>query len=358
MKDRAIFTALAEILDVPNDGPDSKVNPFLKVARFVFADDKGAPLSTATATGFQGIEVEDFDEIISTALDMPVKMNFTGKGVESHNGSYVIGHMRKMDKVLAENNNKLVAEAVLYAEEYPDEVKYLQEAFAMGKAPGISYEVAYGNSTIKDGVEWIKNLITCAATFVDSPAYGNRTALLALASAKDEDFVNTMKTLVAQAEGTNIDTPTPNKGGKNVDEKELEKVQAELATLKAEAATKTGEIAALNEQLSAKDAELNTANETIATLQREKVTESRVSKFTEAGFMLEADAEKAEKKKAFWLSLSDEAFDEYIADLMAAKAMAAKPEKKAEASLRTTPVPRLDTPSTDGIEVPSFKFRS
>jgi hypothetical protein len=354
MKDKAIFTALAEILEVPNEGPDSDINPYLTIARFVFADDKGAPLSTAKG-GLQGIELEDFDSVIKTSLHMPVKMNLIGGTVGNHRGSYVIGHIAKMNKVVTDGTNQLMAEAYLYKEEYPDEINFLKEAHASGEAPGISYEIAYNDSIIKNGVEWIKNLITCAATFVKHPAYGRRTALLALASADDDnEFIQTMKTLVAQAEGTDDDTPIPsNKGGKNVDE--LEKAQEDASKFKAEAETKSAEVSRLTEELEAANGQISTLNESIATMQRERATEIRVKKFTDAGFMLEADAEKAEKKKTFWLSLSDEDFDEYISDLVSAKALAEKPKEKAEASRRIE-LPRLES-STDDVEVPSFRFR-
>src|SRR4051812_48084854 len=152
MKDRAIFTALAEILEVPNEGPDSGTNPYLTKARFVFADNKGAPTSTGNGN-LQGIEEEDFDEVIRTALHMPVKMNYLGAdNVGSHRGSYVIGHISDMQKVTNGDTSQLVAEALLYAEEYPEEVTFLKDAFANKKAPGISYEIAYANSTVKNGV--------------------------------------------------------------------------------------------------------------------------------------------------------------------------------------------------------------
>lgn len=355
MPDRAIFTALAEILEVPNSG--DALNPYLTIARFIFADDKGAPLSTATKTGLQGIEAGDFDEVIKTALDMPVKMNFTGEGAANHGGSYVIGHIKQMEKSLAENNNKLIADAVLYNEEYPEEVTYLKKAFADGEAPGISYEIAYGTSEVKNGVEWIKNLTTCAATFVREPAYGKRTSLLALASSKnDEEFVQTMKVLVAQAEGKKEENPIPSiKGGKNVEE--LEKAQKEVEKFKAEAETKTAEISKLTEAITARDAEIATLKEGMVAIEREKTIETRNRKFTESGFTLEADAEKATKKKAFWLSLSDEAFDEYLADLVAAKGMSKEtPEDKklAAASSRST-LPRPDV--SNDAPVLSFSFR-
>lgn len=346
--DKALFTAQASILEIPNDGAGKGVNPFLTVARFIFADDGGNENN-------QGIEVEDFDEVAESAINMPVKMNFSGTRVENHLGSYVVGHITEMKKSTAESGaNQLEATAVLYKDEYPEEVTYLRESFASGEAPGVSYEIAYEDSVIKDGIQWIKKLVTCAATFVRTPAYGKRTALLALASAKtDSEFNDTLISLAAQAE--EIENPTPsNEGGNNVDE--LEKAKAELDTVKAEAETKTAEVARLIEELNARDETISTLNDNIATAERERTLESRIRKMSEAGFSLEADAEKATKKKEFLVSFSDEAFDEYVSDLVAAKSMAAKtePTNRTDASVRTQ-VPRLEIPELDSV--PSFNFR-
>ena len=345
--EKAIFTAKASILEVPNDGDDKKFNPYLTVAKFIFTDDKGNDNK-------QGIEFEDFDEVAQSALHMPVKINFAGAELHNHMGSYVVGHMIDMEKQTAEDGrNELMATAVLYRDEYPEEVKFLKDAHASGEAPGISYEIAYDDSIIKDGIQWLKKMVTCAATFVKTPAYGKRTALLALASAKtDSEFNETLKSLATQAEG-NPNPETSIKGGNNVDE--LEKVQAELDASKAEAETKSAEIARLVEELNSRDETISTLQESVANLEREKTLEARTRKITEAGFALEADAEKADKKKAFWLSLSEEAFEEYVTDLIAAKASA--PKEKAEASWRGTPtgVPRIDVPESNGAV--SFRFR-
>jgi hypothetical protein len=356
--DKAVFeTALAEIIEVPNEGADRFKNPYLTVAKFIFADDKGAPTSTAIDGNLQGIEASDFDDVIKSAIDMPVKMKFTGAGAANHLGSYVIGHITSMDKVQAEDGtNQLIASAALYAEEYPEEIEYLKESFDKKEAPGISYEMAFSDSIIKNGVQWLKNVITCAATFVRSPAYGNRTALLALASAKnDSELLETMKTFIAQAEGDSGIINPNNKGGINVDE--LEKAKQELETLKAEAATKTSEITRLGDEITQRDTTIGELTEKVSTLERERTIESRVRKFTEAGFTLEADAEKADKKKTFWLGLSDEAFDEYLSDLVTAKKASASTNPGAPVALASlnTGLPRLQ-PDED-VEPISFRFR-
>jgi hypothetical protein len=360
----ALFNvALAEIIS-DSDDDDKKVNPYLTTAKFVFADDRGAPLSTAPAGLLQGIEYEDFDEVMSTAINMPIKMMYTGQGAGNHLGSYVIGHITNMTKAEAGDTHQLLADAVLYAEEFPEEIEYLKKAYANNEAPGISYEIIYGDSVIKNGVQWIKKLVTTAATFVREPAYGKRTALLALASAKnDEELVASMKAFIAQAEGSSGEgNLNPNdKGGINVTEEELqilkeeaEKAKALAETLQAEAASKTEEITRLTEEITA----LKTENTELKT---EKMLESRVRKMAEAGFPLEADAEKSQKTKDFVLSLSDEAFDLYVENITAIKAAATSAQASAGAGVAFasgyTRIPRPEVVDNSTQELPSFRFR-
>ena len=341
----AVFqSAIAEIVEVPQ--LDNFKHPFLTLAKFIFADDKGNQNN-------QGIEFEDFEEVSHSAIDTPVKMNFTGAGVGNHLGSYVVGHIKDMEKVEAGGVNQLIATAILYSDEFPEEIKYLKDSFASGEAPGISYELAYQESKLKNGIQWLKKMFTLASTFVRAPAYGKRTAILALASAKDDDeFIQTMKTLVAQAEEKSgegkIINPT-GKGGKNVEE--LEKAKADAEKFRAEADTRTVEVARLTEQLEAKTGEISTLTEKVATLEREKMLEARIRKYTEAGFQLEAEAEKVDKRKTFWLSLSDEAFEEYLADLVAATKVTES--HRALASLNVG-IPR---PTDSDNKIISFNFR-
>lgn len=346
--DTATFNvAIAEIVEEPTN--DFK-HPFLTVAKFIFADDKPNENN-------QGIEREDFKAIAQSSIDMPVKMLFTGTGVGNHLGSYVIGHIRNM----VESEDKLVAEAVLYKEEFPEEIGFLQQAHASGDAPGVSYEIIYEDSIFRDGIQWLKKAYTTAATFVRTPAYGKRTALLALASAKDDtQVIPTLKAYIAQAEESGEGNKLPNEGGINVDE--LEKAKTEAATFKAEAETKTAEISKLNESLQAKDDAIKALTEEVTTLKQEKVMESRVRALAEAGFPLEADAEKADKKKAFISSLSDDAFAAYLDDIKAVKASATAQASAsggsgvALASLNVG-LPRPNTSIDSGTPtIPSFRF--
>lgn len=364
--DKAQFNiALAEIIEEPRQD-DNYLHPYLTTSKFIFADDKGAPLSTAPSGLMQGIEFEDFDEVIKTSIHMPIKMFYTGHGAGNHLGSYVIGHITDMQKAKAEDGtNQLIAEAVLYAEEFPEEVAHLKKVYAEGKPPGISYEMIYGDSIIKNGVQWLKKVVTTAATFVRDPAYGKRTAMLALASAADDtEVIPTLKAFIAQAEAvTQQDDPKLNdKGGTNVEKEELEKAQKEAADAKALAETRTAEVSRLTEELEAVKAENETLKGTIQKAEAERKLEVRVRRLSDAGFPLEADAEKATKTQNFVVALDDDAFDTYLENLESVKkaAAAAIPSAGAGAAFasltRTSGIPRPEVVE-ETSELPVFRFR-
>jgi len=329
-------SAIAELTEVSSDNFS---NPLLTVAKFIFADDKGN-------VNRQGIEVTDFPAIAQSAIDMPVKMSFSETGAGNHYGSIPIGHIKAMETVQENDVNKLIATAVLYADEYPDEINFLKDAYASGKAPGISWELNYKSSIVRDGIEWLKEIVTKAATFVKVPAYGSRTHLLALASAEDNTLVELAKEILLQA---NIKEEPKDKGGNKVEKEELER---KLAEATADAASKDAEIARLGTVITEKDAAYEELNKKVQAMEKATLIESRTHKLVEAGFTLEADAEKLAKKKEFWASLSEEAFNEYVEDLKAAKATA----KPAIASHRTVEgLPKLALAEVDGTDFETLK---
>jgi hypothetical protein len=323
----ANFISIAEIVDVQNpDGSDYK-HPLLTMAKFIFADDRGN-------NNRQGIKAEDFDEVIKSAIDTPVKMRFLGANVAGHPGSVPIGHIKRMEKESETDVNRLVAWAVLYSEEFPDEINFLKEAHASGEGPGISYEIMYSNSVSENGIEWLKNMTTRAATFVKSPAYGTRTALLALASNKDISPEEFTKELLA------IVKPNDKGGSQRMElEDKIKALEAEKASLTAEASTKQSEIDKLAGEITTLKTEVDTLKTQNSDLKRTAVADARAREYVEAGFQLEADAEKLTKKKEFWTALSDEAWTEYLTDLKSAKATT--PAALASASARGTSIPKL-----------------
>lgn len=351
MKNTKFKSTIAEINDIPST---DSINPFLTKIKFIFADNGGNENN-------EGIEAEDFDSIAQSAINMPIKMNYSekkGKGdVEGHAVSVPIGHITSMVKEVDGNTVRLIGEALLYREEYPREVQFLKDKHASGEAPGISWELAYSDSILKDGINWLKQAVTMAATFVKSPAYGRRTQLLAIAQSNidDEQFMTELKEIV---DGWASNDP---KGGNRVDEKELkellEKAQAEL---KAATETLTATQSQLTEATS-KIETLTTENETLKTENNEfkvKATlAERTAKIAEAGIKVELEGDALAAKQALWLSMSEEIFTAYVEDLAAASKAA---PKTAAASTTTTKdsLPRFTAVAGQEITLDDLKSQA
>lgn len=314
-------------------------NPLQKTIKFVFADDQPDGNNRV-------LDHSEFANVMRTAIGMPIKMKFDGAGVGEHEGAIPVGAITGMHEDEVEGVHRLIAEASLWADEYPEEIEWLVKAYADKRAPGFSYELVYEDSEHVSGLERIKNVITGAAAMVRVPAFGNRTPLLALAelTVKNPERADEIINLITEA----FDTKA--KGGNSMDEKELEQLQAKAALVEslqaqvAEAASKDSVIEDLNKQLAKKDEDLTAANDTIASMQRDNLLNARVQKYVEAGFTLEAEAEKADARKNLFASLSDDQFEAYIADLVAIKP---KESQLAVASLKRA-TPQVEVPKLEG----------
>lgn len=337
-------------------------NPLQTTITFVFADNK--PNGNK-----QVLERSEFPNVIKTAIGMPIKMKLSAKAgwksddldIESHEGSIPLGAITSIEeKEVGPDHYQLIATATLWPDEYPEEVAWLKSKYAEGKAPGISYELVYSDAEHVDGFEKLKNVLTAAATFVKVPAFGKRTPLLALASLMENpEDAEEVKKLLAQIFEV--------KGGNSMDEKELEalKAKAELVeSLQADAASKDQVIADLQTQLTAKDEEITTVNDRIASMERDNLLNDRVKRYTEAGFTLEAEAEKADKRKNRFVSMSEEEFTDYLNDLISTKPVVESPAAgTATASLKRAlsgqePLPRLDPQSSDTTTTLRAQMRS
>jgi len=316
-------------------------HPGLRTARIVYCDDQ------PNANGF-GIEYADFAEIKQSLLHTPVKMKFTGMGTAGHKGSIPIGHVTSVSEDEVNGVHRIILDSALYADDYPDEIEWLDAQYEKGlldpsEMPGVSFEVTYHDSVLKDGVQWIKGLVARAATFVRSPAYGNRTALLALAADKNinaEDFMTELSALIE-----NNESQKPPEGGNNRMDKELEEALArikaleeEKSTLTAELADKQTEIDTLTSTNTALTAEIEEKDSKISEFETKEVLAERKSALAEAGITLEVKNERI-------VAMSAEDFDAYVEDLRAVSEAAKKDKtetKKLMAS-RQTRLPKFET---------------
>lgn len=317
-------------------------NPYLTVVRFVFADDQ-------PNANKQAIPFEEFDALAQSAIGMPIKIRFLGKGIGNHTGSIPIGHIRDMTKETVDDKHQLIAEGVLYNDEYPEVVNFLKEAFASGEAPGLSWELTYNDSIIEKGITWLKGVIARAATFVKNPAYGTRTALLALASDKSLSDEDIEKELVGMAH----EIESQDKGGTNT--MELEQALAKIKDLEAQLAVKDTELATANaeaEKIRTEAATLKTANDEliskVGTFEKTALVTNRTKKVVEAGVPVPSDEQELTKKQDYWAAQSEEQFEMYVSDLAAVAKLI--PEKSARASASVVLLPKIavDTSTNNG----------
>lgn len=329
-----IITQTAEILAFAES---EYRNPYLKYVKFIFADDK-------PNINRHAIPYDEFETLKASIVGMPIKMRFLGSrgGAGAHDGSIPIGHIQNVtEDETDDGTHRIIAEGALYSKEYPDMIEYLEEAFAANEAPGISWELTYQESVIDKGITFLKGIVARAATFVKHPAYGKRTALLALASdasLTDEEMEQEVVSLFAKE-------PEPKGGTENV---ELEEALAKIKELQDELSAKATEIEALTAtaakvpELEATVTELQT---TITTYQKDVLIAARTQKMVEAGVVLETDEEKLAQKQELWAAMSEEMFEELVSTV---SAVAKKAPKKAEAAAeRPFTLPRVSVDTSN-----------
>lgn len=311
------------------------LNPYLKSVRFILADDK-------PNLNNQGIPYTEFDNLAKSAIGMPIKIRFVGKragGAANHDGSIPVGHIVSVSEETADDGtHRLIASGALYSEEYPDIVEYLEEAFAANEAPGISWELAYHDTLMDKGIQWLKGVITRAATFVKNPAYGKRTALLAIAQdmTLTEDELDQILTILNKSE-TEVawpdDTEEPDEGGTNT--VDLEQALAKIKELEAQLQAEIDKSNKMMSESASRVSELEQAvselNATIAAYEKAVLVADRTAMVVEAGLHLETDADALAKRQEFWASMTEDVFNTYVEDL---KAMAKKTPATTQAEVK------------------------
>lgn len=319
-------------------------HPGLRRMKFIFCDDQPNENS-------MGIQYEDFDAIMKSAIGTPVKVKFLGEGIGNHLGSVPIGHIVSMAEREEAGVHQLVADAILFADDYPEEISWLQDKFDKQEAPGISWELSYKEkeSIIDKGITWLKGVVTRAATMVRDPAYGKRTAILALASNReisDEQLLRVFSQL------NDDDSPKiTTEGGSNRMEKELQDLRDELAALRTSTDTALAEkdtrITELETKISDLESAVSEKDTALAAYKTKEVLAQRTSELAAAGITLPEDPDKRAAKEAFYLSLSDEAFATVKEELAEAIASVKKEEpKKGLASLQQrSSLPKLTVDS-------------
>jgi hypothetical protein len=141
-------------------------------AKFILTDDK-------PDANRQRIPSEEFDNLIKTGINKPIKMAMGGIK-DGHEDAHPLGVITNLTK----EGNKIVALAALWNRERGDDVAIIKELVNSDKPVNVSWEILYGASRIKNGVQDLLDTALRAVTIVGMPAYAGRTPVLAVAARK------------------------------------------------------------------------------------------------------------------------------------------------------------------------------
>lgn len=268
------------------------LNPLYQWAKIVTADS----LPNANK---QGIPEEEFDNLIKTGINSPIKMA-RGKISLGHEEAFgnPIGTIAKLTK----EGNKIIALAALWKKERPEDIAMLKKLHEEGKPPQVSWEISYSSSELDDqGVEWLKGTILNGLAVVGMPAYQGRTSFVAMSSKQNsEELMEELEQLKQQ----------------------LAQLKEEMDGVKASASTKEKE---LTDAISEKEKQLEELNKELEQLKQYKASveaekekaeklDSIKKKFTEAG--LEKGEEYFTEKAELLLSMDENALDFMIQEMV------------------------------------------
>lgn len=141
----------------------------------------------------QAVPKSEAENIISTAIGMPVKINFNGISEGGHSRAVPVGPITdaKLEKI--EDREVILANAILWKHEYEEIDDYLKSSTAENKRVGTSWELYYKESEDIDGIEWLKGIVMAGTAIVKDPAYGNRTPILAIAETSMEEKIKMLE---------------------------------------------------------------------------------------------------------------------------------------------------------------------
>jgi hypothetical protein len=293
---------------------------------------------------------------------MPLKINFNGETYTGHTGAIPIGPIITAYAGKDNGRDVILADAVIWNEVYDDIADHLKVAFSEGI--GTSWEIFFENAeTDANGVDWLNGCIFAGTCVVEVPAYGpNRTRVLAIAEKlheREETLqqleITMVKDNVAVAD-TNMDETRTQlletqdllfKLWEGVDtlfnktfEIEAASVEKDIGAIAAQFAEKIGKIAEKLDKLSVAEqtatAELETVKSELDTLKAEKaqaeaenaraeLINTRTAKLAEVGIELKTDDTARVER---YVSMSEEMFTDYIADLALVKGKSAVAEQR------------------------------
>jgi DNA repair exonuclease SbcCD ATPase subunit len=292
----------------------SERNPLQTIIEFILTDFK-------PNKNKQRIPEAEAENIITSAKNMPIKVNYENDRIKGHNFSVPIGTLAEV----WQDNDTIRARSILWKQEYPEVDTYLRTATAEGKEIGTSWEILYDETTQENGIEDLHNCIVRGATIVDNPAYGNRTRILSIAESQlDElemmrqsfsELLYVIDTLYAEAMQREIEKTALENATSALDKlKEMvtafQNARAEVENKEAEKVQLSDTISALTVRVEA----LETEKAEAETKQAEaEVANNRRKELESVGITL--SDEDFNTRKEYYVAMAEETFSNYIRDL-------------------------------------------
>lgn len=280
------------------------LNPLVSWIKFILTDDQ-------PNANKQRIPLEEFSNLIKTGIFMPIKMA-SGEIRDGHDDSLPLGVITH----LKEDGNQIRGIAALWNRERPQDIDLIKKMFKDGKKPQLSWEVAFAESLVEDGIEILKDTALKAATFVGMPAYAGRTPVIAVA----------------------------NKQNTKVEDAALE----EIEQLKTKVSELEAELTEAKKSLEAKETELASLKEFKASVEEAKEKEEKLAsiktKFVEAGITKEEGY--FETNKETLLGLDEAAIDFMIQELVAFSSQ----DATASTKTKKVEIPRIVSNSNDPVD--------
>lgn len=292
----------------------------------------------------QAIPKSEAENIIRTALNQPLKINFDGKQIGGHAGSVPIGPITN----LAYSEDEITGQAIIWNEEFPQTAEYLKSNIE--DDIGTSWEL-YFTESVKDdnAIEWLHGIKFMANTIVSNPAYGSKTLIKAIAedlSQKEKVMADelTMEEIRSKLDETSNtlyamwnmldelyyktyeieEAELAQNATKNVDT--FGTMLQTLITTVNDRASKVGveAIAELQSKLDTALAEITQFKTAAEQTEKDTLLISRKQKLAEAGLIVD------NTRDTFLLGLSEELFTQYVADLSTVK--------QAKAEIKNEPI--------------------
>jgi hypothetical protein len=298
----------------------------------------------------QGVPVTEKQRLLTSALNMPLKIDFDGTDFYGHVGAIPLGPIIRVWEDTYNGREVIKGEAVIWTEYYKDIAEHLKALFDIGV--GTSWEIYYADSSVDaNGVEWLQDIVYAGTCIVETPAYGpERTRVLAIAEKLGErhmegeiessgELDTTVNPIIAEKEtAAETEDTTVREDISQAQELliriyegleslyvttyEIEREQTEanigtiaenFASLIDQIATK---IAAMRSSMSSLSEELTTLKTAEATRVAEAaktaLAQTRKNRLVTAGIF---NAERWAVRKDVILTMSNEDFDAYVEDL-------------------------------------------